>query len=329
MLKMSSKIYFSFLLLSVCFSFGQVNLVPNPSFEDTVKCPSTNANINDCANWMNFGNSPDYYNACASSGLNVPNAQFGYQYAHSGIGMPGIITWYNPNQTPNFREFIGAQLTASLVPGTKYFMSFFINLTGYLQGWRQYAANKIGIRFSTVPSNSVNIAPINNSAHMYTSIIYQDTVNWLKLSGSFIADSAYTYVIIGNFFDDNNTDTLSYSGPSFGGMGAYYYLDDVCVTTDSLYNNSNWWATSVKETYTSQNIHLYPNPSSGKLFFQAPKGPFNYKISVLNPIGKECKGLEIKNGDNIDMSGLPNGIYFVKIYYANFVQIKKIILYNP
>jgi len=44
---------------------AQLNLVPNPSFEDTVNCPYFISEILSCANWLNFGNTPDYFNACS------------------------------------------------------------------------------------------------------------------------------------------------------------------------------------------------------------------------------------------------------------------------
>ncbi len=67
---MSKKILF-FLLLPLS-SFSQ-NLVPNPSFEDTVMCPSGSGLVEYCANWKIFRDSPDYFQECASlSTLSVP-----------------------------------------------------------------------------------------------------------------------------------------------------------------------------------------------------------------------------------------------------------------
>ncbi|MEI6815793.1 MAG: hypothetical protein WCL14_04215 [Bacteroidota bacterium] len=54
-----------FLLIFFCqFSFGQ-NLVPNPSFENYISCPTGTIEADSCLNWHNFGNSPDYFNICA------------------------------------------------------------------------------------------------------------------------------------------------------------------------------------------------------------------------------------------------------------------------
>jgi hypothetical protein len=321
-----------FFLISLLFSssgIAQTNLVPNPSFEYTVQCPINDGNITDCANWMNFGATPDYYHACGSFGLNMPNAGAGYQYARTGMGMAGLISWCHPvscSAGPNYREYVGAVLTNTLQIGTKYFMSFFINWSGYLYGWRQYASNKIGLRFSTVASNTTNPAPINNFAHLKTNIIYQDTVNWLKISGSFIADSVYKYILIGNFFNDTNTDTLSYPGPIFGSMAAYYYIDDVCVSTDSLYN-LNW--TGIKNYVNVNDFSYYPNPAIEKIYFNIPHNNLKYQIILYNSIGKNIRETELKEQKYIDVSDLENGIYLLKIYYSDVIETKKIIISKP
>ncbi|MBP7809694.1 MAG: T9SS type A sorting domain-containing protein [Bacteroidia bacterium] len=299
-----SIIFLSFLSIVV---FSQTNLVPNPSFEVTVQCPSNDNNITDCGNWMNFGATPDYYHGCGVSGLSVPNAAAGYQYARTGMGMAGLISWCHPiscSAGPNYREFIGAVLTNTLQVGVKYFISFFINWSGYLYGWRQYATNKIGLRFSTVSSNTTNPAPINNFAHLKTNVIYQDTVNWLKISGSFIADSVYKYILIGNFFNDTNTDTLSYPGPVFGSMAAYYYIDDVCVSTDSLYA-LNW--TGITNSLLNEEIRTYPNPVEDFLFLKGFDQFSEFKLYDL--VGNEVKFEVMK--DKLDLINICPGIYFL------------------
>ncbi|MBL0103513.1 MAG: hypothetical protein IPP51_06995 [Bacteroidetes bacterium] len=79
------KVFLMFLIF--CFYrtllSGQVNLVPNPSFEQLDHCPFTFDDIDAAAGWLNFGNSPDYFNSCDTGYLNTPNSGFGFQYPHS------------------------------------------------------------------------------------------------------------------------------------------------------------------------------------------------------------------------------------------------------
>ena len=140
----------------------------------------------------------------------------------------------------------------------KNYMSFFVSCGQCAPGWQIISTNKIGLRFSTIRYDSICCPPpLNNWAHLYTDSIISDTLNWTKISGSTIADSAYKYLGIGNFFDDNHTDTLIWGGAPFGSSGAYYYIDDVCVSTDSLYNES--W-TGIANLKGKGNLKIFPNP---------------------------------------------------------------------
>jgi hypothetical protein len=324
-MKKQLLILISFLLPSALFA--QQNLVPNPSFEDTVYCPFQTNQINATAFWLNFGNSPDYFHACGQNGLNVPNAFTGFQYANSGQGMAGIATyvWEQSPGWPHFREYIGVELKEPLIIGEKYFISFFTNFSGYLPNWQKIAANKIGLKFSTVPYSEQNPPALTNSAHLFTNDILKDTVAWVKISGSFIADSAYNYLIVGNFFDENNTDTLIFGGPPFGGSGSYYYIDDVCVSTDSIYNET--W-TSIEKVNKPKSATFYPNPSNGKL--KVKSGYLIEKIEVFNSIGQLVylnQPGEITEQE-INLNHLPSGSYIIRISNSIETITNKLILNN-
>ncbi|MBK9639392.1 MAG: hypothetical protein IPO63_16905 [Bacteroidetes bacterium] len=231
---------------------AQINLVPNPSFEDTVSCPIGLDNMQEVLGWTSFGNSADYFNGCSIS-MNVPNTPFGFQSSHSGNAYCGVINYWKGNSvlTNNYREFIGVQLVNSLQVGTKYYFSFYVvsaqnNSIGYF-------SNNIGLRFFTNSYSKTNPAPLDNFAHIKLDTLLTDTVNWLKIRGSFIADSNYQYVSIGNFFDYLNTDTLVYT--TFP-QCAYSYIDDVCVTTDSIYNET-WTGLHDDELNV---VKIWPNP---------------------------------------------------------------------
>ncbi|MBK7886086.1 MAG: hypothetical protein IPJ86_01900 [Bacteroidetes bacterium] len=202
------------LIVLYCSSpaWGQVNLVPNPSFEDTVVCPQFLDQMDACLGWSSYRNSPDYYNACSPvSGITTPNTSFGFQYANSGLAYVGVAT-YRKNNSPtgnNYREYIGSELTTQLQIGTKYYFSFFTvsaekNPIGFF-------SNNIGLRFFTNFYSLLNPAPLDNFAHIKLDSLLTDTVNWLKISGSFIADSNYNYISVGNFYDSQQTDTLIFN----------------------------------------------------------------------------------------------------------------------
>lgn len=254
---MKSMLFLILTLLITTSTYAQINLVPNPSFEDTVYCPFGDNQMDACSNWMNYGNSPEYFNICTGFGGPPLNYNLGYQFPNTGNAMAGIVSYARPNlpSGPNYREVIGTKLIDSLIIGQRYYFSFYVNSSN--MRYTTIAANKIGLRFSTVPFDSCCPPPINNFAHLYSDSIVIDSIGWTFLNGSFMADSSYSYVSIGNFFDDQDTDTLNIG--QFPGV-AYYYVDDVCVSTDSIYN-STW--TGIKDVINlhSFKLNVYPNPA--------------------------------------------------------------------
>jgi hypothetical protein len=222
----------------------------------------------------------------------------------------------------NNREFIGSLLSSSFVINQKYFFSFYVNLSGGISLGTTIASNKIGIKFSTVPYSYSNPAPINNTAHFYSNDIITDTIKWTKISGSFIADSAYNYIMIGNFFDDAHTDTLNLTATN--NNYAYYYIDDVCVTTDSLYNE-NW--TSIKEQSINgiNDVTIYPNPCIARMNLKINKridGIAN--VSILDVTGKIVIQKQTNQTEMVfDTEKLAKGLYLVKVESEKTVLLTK------
>lgn len=236
------------------------NLVPNPSFEVYDTCPHYDDDIKYAIGWSKysygrfagqpFNTTPDYYNACATyGGMSVPYTPEGYRpdprgcHAFAGLVMQEI-------GVPNYREYIGIQLTQSLFIGQKYFISFYaaaalIRVPKYFYGmW----SNNIGLNLSTKSCNSRNAYLPQNHAILNSSVIIKDTIKWYLISGSFIADSAYKYLIAGNFYDDAHTDTSYFKCDTCFDSSAYYFIDDICLSRDSLlcngdilYNNDLIW----------------------------------------------------------------------------------------
>jgi len=317
---------FSFLLIAN-FSFAQINLVPNPSFEDTVFCPWAENQLP--YYWTCFGGSPDYYNSC-SSVLNVPNTPTGYHEANTGVAMVGVFTYVNPNSSgwPDYREFVGAQLISPLVIGEKYFISFFMNFSRrYRIGMNTNAigADKLGIKFSTVPYSETAPPALDNFAHLYTDSIYTDTLQWIKVSGSFIADSAYNYVMLGNFFDEANTDTLYLAGLNNWAFESYYFIDDICVTTDSIFNGT-WTGIATKNKNGNQ-LSIYPNPASDIVSIETASDI--EEIYLINSLGQVVYQAKSKNKKttSVNVSGFPQGFYAIKIktknnFYSQPILIK-------
>ena len=307
------------------------NLVPNPSFEDTVSCPIGLNQVENAVGWKNFRGTPDYFNACASqlSGVSVPGHWGDYQCPSNGNAYFGILV-YGPWGSDSYkREFFGTHLSSPLVIGQKYFVSFKLNLSD--QSF--CACNKIGALFSTVllPNDTFSLFPLNNFAHIYTDSIIMDTVNWVVISKSFVADSNYIFVFFGNFFDDQNTDTLKFI-PSTG-CNPYYYIDDVCISSDSIVcvipDGSNVCHSTGNVSKIFQNKEqfvVYPNPSKDKIIItKNNKYSKEIEITVSNITGQKILFEKFQSQKEINISNWINDIYILKVQSGNNIEYKKLI----
>jgi hypothetical protein len=309
-----------FLFLSSLRFFGQTNLVIDPSFESFTLCPTTySQNITCTTNWTSFRESPGYLNSCGGQGSywGIPKHYFGYQTAASGNAYVGVTAF---SFMTNKRDVVGSQLSQTLSIGQQYFVSIKVNLSEMNPGGgsQRLPSNKIGVRFSTVAFSSVTPVPIDNFAHIFSNGVILDTLNWTTVSGSFIADSSYKYIMVGNLFDDINTDTIRYPSSTL----SYIYIDDVCVSTSSLVCSI---AADIKENISTANIAIFPNPSYSSV---QVSGIDNIKtaIKIVDPLGKLFSNFNMTTDSLIDISGYPNGIYFFYIYQSDHVSVKKIII---
>lgn len=301
-------------LLIVCFFFAvsegisQVNLVPNPSFEEYTECPSILGQI-ELTGWSSYRESPDYFNSCSNvQGCSVPINIAGYQNPATGNAYCGFQTFF----TSNLREYLGVQLISPLEIGKLYNLSFkIVRAHGGLMEAR-CATNKIGLKFSTTPYDFDNPSPINNFAHLYSDEIITDTSNWTIISGTFVADLPYDYIMLGNFFDDNNTDTIIYEST----CRAFYFVDDVSVNKETS-------GAEVSNT-SMQSFSVFPIPAKEQIVI---KSDFYFSaIRIINSYGSVVKCVNIDNLNDIiiDISTFEKGVYYIELKISDELVTKKI-----
>ena len=226
----------SFLLEGV---FAQINLVPNPSFEIINSCPNGAGQINKATGWhlpISGGGNPDLFNVCSTSNLvgvplNFNNTCF--QYPHSGNGYVGIdVAIYN--QTNNWREYIQSKLLDTLTEGKTYCVTFYASLfninRAYIKSLGAYldsgnvwaiAAHGLAMVSSNMPT-TLAIPQVYNATQQLS-----DTLNWMKIEGSFIATGIESYITLGNFFPDSTSGIGLIGNPTQ--WNSYYLLDDISV----------------------------------------------------------------------------------------------------
>lgn len=211
-----------------CDSLCPRNLVPNPSFESFVNCPTSPTGLSqlfEATSWtVPTGGSSDYYNTCASvaSGVGIPGNFLGNESPRTGFGYAGFIL----RPINIYREYLEVPLVSPLSAKT-YNVSFFVSLSDE----SQHAIDQLGAYFSNGSVGPISTAPVlpfipqvvNPTGNYLTS-----KNGWTLISGTYTATGGETHLVIGNFSD--NAATVPQTG--LGGFypGAYYYIDDVCVS---------------------------------------------------------------------------------------------------
>ena len=179
------------------------------------------------------GGTPDFFHPCCSFPLycGVPQntANYSFQYPHSGNAYSGIqvVTSLQINYS---REYIQSKLNKGLSSGHSYCVNFYTSLTDNSPAY----IKPLGAYFddgSVSAPSQFGLAAV--TPQVYNSLVQlNDTLNWMKIEGSFFASGTEEYITIGNFFTDSNSDIEIIGTPT--SWFAIYYIDDVSVIDVSL-----------------------------------------------------------------------------------------------
>lgn len=229
-------LFYTFIFLTVLpckFSTGQ-ELVSNGDFETYTNCPYYVSQIHFAEGWSRpTEGTPDYFNACLTTlwSLGVPGNQFGDENAHSGNGYAGFYAFYSNSPfitvPDNDREYVSTTLVETMEIGKTYSVEFFVSLSEA----SKYGVEVLGLLFSTeVPHREDEFA-----ITLHPQIIYWDAeelankIGWTKISACFVADSAYQFLTIGNFYNGTNTIATFVDSQTSNIHYSYYYVDDISV----------------------------------------------------------------------------------------------------
>lgn len=112
--------------------------------------------------------------------------------------------------------------------------------------------------------------------------------------------------------------------PSPGPIRCYYDS----LLSYQLVNDCEEIITSINEKSNLQKqVSVYPNPSHGIFNIALPAIANEVQIEIYNLSGQQIENIFIKDKGIINLSKLPNGIYFVKVIHQHQVVTKKIVKY--
>lgn len=307
-------------------SFAQINLVPNPSFEQYSSCPSSLNQVYLASPWFNpTQGTSDYFNACFTNtgfSADVPSNWIGYQNARTGDAYTGIAV-YPVQNPPDYREYVEVRLKDSLQAGVNYYVSFYVSLADSVN----YAADSIGAYFSSdsiLSSNSINF-PYNPQVSNGSDNIISDKQNWMKVSGQFTAQGGEKFMTIGNFKDDSQTNKILVSGggnPDNYKTVIFYYIDDVCVSTNPDTCNVTVGVFSINH---ADNVYFYPNPAKNYITVKTPET--GAIINIHDTRGNIVKKIfKIETEVTFYLNDLTEGLYFLQIITSQKTTFQKIII---
>jgi hypothetical protein len=276
------------LLLANRYGFSQVNLVPNPSFEDTVCCYPSNPYF-PAIGWFALGSS-DYFRDGYNGSFGDPTINNGYgsQSPIFGEGYSGFAIYENPLN----REMLLTKLLQPLEAGKKYCISYYVSKPER----SDYASNGISVYLfaDSVAEYSYNPGDFIGKTPTFAcdSVIY-DTTNWVKIEGSFIAQGGEQFLVLGNMWTNAQTTLVNtVTTPYF--PFSYYWVDMISITAapeaDAGNNQTITQGDSTQLSATGGNSY-YWQPTTGLSCitcsnpFVKPTSTTTYTVTVSDTLG--------------------------------------------
>jgi Secretion system C-terminal sorting domain len=262
------SIIIALLLLFTCsLSYGQINLVKNPSFEDYVTCPLYRYNTSYATYWSAIVDTtysadtnlwyhgiygsmvswdancfPYYCNICADTILgddaaSLPWNGYFYHYPRTGNGLMNVGIYAQAGGGGGYaRQYLQGRLVTHLIAGQSYCVTFYVvNAQVSAMG-----CNHIGVYFDDGTIDTVTEcgnAKTFVTPQYQTDSIIADTTNWHKISFNYVATGIEKFITLGNFNDSAHTDVLF-----FNSTGEYnyavYLFDDISVIASNTHANA-------------------------------------------------------------------------------------------
>ncbi len=231
-------------LASINYSRSQcitINLIRNPNLEEYNCCPNNAGMISCATDWtqpiVNGGSTSEYLNTCGIDSLVMPSLLPFFQHTHFGNGYAGIriYDYFPPSAN---REYIQGALSEPLKAGQCYYCEFWVELFTFNYSSPFVAIDAISIYFSDTLPQKIDAeamamyfpAQINNP----TGRIISDTVNWTKITGTFIATGGEKFFTVGTFKQESDINKIYFGLLQIN--RSYYFFDNfsLCPCEDTI-----------------------------------------------------------------------------------------------
>lgn len=309
------RLIFTLIILFCAGFLPAQNLLPNPSFEDTL--PKTTP-LYLPSSWVSpSAGSPDLFVRYKNFNRTVPLNVFGFQQPNSGNAYMGfsIYALARPNDSKRYREYIQSEMKGVLVQDSTYCLQLFVSLA---DSSRYASRNKLGVYFSSnrIQSNNFFYLPYIPQIVVSPDSFIQEKTEWLQFDFQYKALGGERYITIGNFTDSTEIDTLFVGGGvDEQWKETYYYIDDVYLgSCDSIPFDTN--VGLQEQNLIQRNYNLFPNPASNQVnlaFEVKPNEQFTFLLYDLQGRLVQEQLLKVRNEHQILVEQLHKGLYLYQI----------------
>ncbi len=187
------------------------------------------------------------------------------------------------------------------------------NYTGYLvkttNGGTTWTGNNVniaqGLHFGHFPNSNIGYA-VGNDSNM-NRIILKTT-------------------------NGGNDWSLQYTGGPYGlGLSCVHFLNEstgfVMGSKGLILKTTNGGTTGINESEAIQNtITIFPNPVKDRITLSSPFVTNNIQFSVFNVSGEKVIERQLTDNETqLDISALPQGVYFVRVQDEKMVEVGKMV----
>ncbi|MDP3557092.1 MAG: T9SS type A sorting domain-containing protein [Bacteroidota bacterium] len=241
-----------FFILQIFIAKGQiVNYVSNGGFEDLIDCNNPfNLKVR---HWSNIDTNAVGFAALNTCFGNVPVSGSGYQKPKSGNGYI-LTTFYSDETVVPFntsRAYCRNKLKTNLIANKIYCVKFYVNIIDKsafgIDGFGTYFGDS---NLDTIHYSNRYLPYLTPQFQNPSGNIITDTINWLPVTGTFVATGTEKYLVLGNFRSESNIMKTQIQ-PTVSYAWCDANIDDVSVIDIDLpaYAGADVWGIPTNTVY--------------------------------------------------------------------------------
>jgi hypothetical protein len=226
-------VYLIALLLPFYFSKAQTigNYIGNGSFEDFSNC--SNNNINDVKYWTAVDSLTPIVAVFSYCNGNVPT-QYNTLYQLPRTGLTFVGSSFYQNNPGYSRVYVRNRMLSKLQTGETYCARFYVNIMNS----STYGVDGFGICFAdnsidSITKSTIPLTYLSPQVKCPDHVPITDTLGWVPVTGTFVANGTEKFAIIGIFEEDSQLDTVLINSTNLPLIFTDACIDDVsCVPID-------------------------------------------------------------------------------------------------